>query len=115
MLIMHLTGVPLNVFRVVSTQPREEHKKRLNLLQGVVNHREAPDELRRASLVLQMTGGVEAMVAKHAASTGDPVMVSLVKGSAQNIVVTRLRRILEQCTRTRRWTLVQPRACPLGG
>ena len=94
MLIMHLIGMPPSVFRLVSTQPREENKKRLNLVQGFVKHLEAPHELRRASLVLQITGGVEALTAKHATSTGEPVMVSLVKGAAQDIVVTRLRRIL---------------------
>ena len=82
MLIMHLIGMPPNVFRLVSTQPREENKGRRNLAQGFFSHPEAPQELRRASLVLQLTGGVEALTAKHATSTGEPVMVSLVKGAA---------------------------------
>ena len=93
MLTMHLIGMPPNVFRLMSTKPREENKKRLNLVQGFFSHLEAPQELRRASLVLQLTGGVAALTAKHATSTGEPVMVSLVKGAAQDIVVTRLRRI----------------------
>ena len=68
------------------------------MVHGFFSHREAPQELRRASLVLQLTGGVEALTAARSTKLehgGDePVIVSLVKGKAQDIVVTRLRRIL---------------------
>ena len=96
MLAMHLIGMPPNVFRLMSTKPREENNKRLNLVQGFFSHREAPQELRRASLVLQLTGGVEALTAARRTDTAhgdEPVIVSLVKGRAQDIVVSRLRRI----------------------
>ena len=97
MLTMHPIGMPPNVFRFTSTKPREEHKQRLNLVQGFFSHLEAPHELRRASLVLQLTGGVEALTAARRTGTAhgdEPVIVSLVKGRALDIVVARLRRIL---------------------
>ena len=97
MLAMHPIGMPPNVFRLMSTKPREENNKRLNLAQGFFSHREAPQELRRASLVLQLTGGIEALTAARRTKLehggDDPVIVSLVKGRAQDIVVARLRRI----------------------
>jgi hypothetical protein len=94
MLSMHLIRMPPNVIRLTTTKPQEENKKRLSLVHGFFSHAEAPQELRRASLVLQMTGGVEALTARKPRSGAEPVMVSLVKGAAQEIVVTRLRRLL---------------------
>ena len=93
-LSMHLIRMPPNVFRLTTTKPQEQNRQRLSLVQGFFSHVEAPQELRRASLVLQMTGGVEALTARKPRSGEEPVMVSLVKGAAQNIGVTRLRRIL---------------------
>ena len=77
----------------MSTKPREENKKRLSLVQGFFSHPEAPQVLRRASLVLQLSGGVEALTATRPRPGEEPVTASLVKGAAQDIVVTRLRRL----------------------
>ena len=78
----------------MSTKPREGNKKPLSLVQGFFLHPEAQQNVRRASLVLQLSGGVEALTASKPRSGSEPVMVSLVKGAAQEIVVTRLRRLL---------------------
>ena len=97
MFTMHLIGMPPNVFRLMSTKPREENKKRLNLVQSFFSHQEAPQVLRRASLVMQLIGGVEALTARRRTTTAhgdEPVLGALVKGAALDIVVTRLRRIL---------------------
>ena len=47
-------------------------------------------------MVLQLTGGVEALASARRTETAhgdEPVIVSLVKGRTQDIVVARLRRI----------------------
>ena len=115
MLTMHPIGMPPNVFRFTSTKPREEHKQRLNLVQGFFEHLEAPHELRRASLVLQLTGGVEALTAARrtdAAHADEPVTVSLVNWEEHRTSSSPACGASRgQCTWTRRWRLVQPRAC----
>lgn len=94
MINVHLIVMPPIVFRVVSTKPREGDKGRPSLVQGFLSHPEAPQVLRRASLVLQLSGGVEALAATKPLPGEEPVAVSLVEGAAQAIVVTRLRRLM---------------------
>ena len=51
MLTMHLIGMPKNVFRLVSTEPREENRKRLSFVQKFFADPEAPQALRRSSFL----------------------------------------------------------------
>ena len=105
MLTMLLIGMPSHVFTLPGVNPREGNKKRLRLVHSFFSHAEAPQLLRRASLVLQLSGGVEALTARDsracrtangngARAREPPVQVSLAKGDAQAVVVNRLRRIL---------------------
>ena len=93
MFTMHLIDMPPNVLCLLSTKPREENKKRVALVQGFFSHPEAPQVLRRSSLVLQLTGGVEALTATKPLAGEDPVIVCMVKGAAQGVVGTRLQRL----------------------
>ena len=95
MLAMHLIGAPLSVLKLVSTTPREENQKRLKLVHSFFNHAEAAQTLRRASLVLQLSGGVEALTARLTETEPgeEPVLVRLAKGAAHDLVVERLRRL----------------------
>ena len=93
MLAMHFIGMVPKCFRVLSTKPREETKKRIALVQGFLAHPEAPQVLRRSSLILQLTGGVEALTATTPRAGEDPVLVSLVKGAVDDVVTTRLQRL----------------------
>ena len=89
----HAHHAPHRLFRLMSTKPWEENKKRLSLVLGFFLHPEAPQVLRRASFVLQLSGGVEALTSTKPRTGEEPVTVFLVKGAAQVIVVTRLRRL----------------------
>ena len=93
MLAMHLIGAPSRVIKLVSTKPREENKKRLTLVHGFFSHAEAAQTLRRASLALQLSGGVEALTARRTVHSEEPMIVRLSKGAAQDLVVQRLRRL----------------------
>ena len=93
MLAMHFIGMVPKCFRVLSTKPREENKKRIALVQGFFAHPEASQVLRRSSLILQLTGGVEALTATTPRAGEDPVLVSLVKGAVDDVVTTRLQRL----------------------
>ena len=95
MLTMHLVGMAGDVFRVHSAKPREENSKRIALVCGFFSHPEAAQVLRRSSLVLQLSSAVEAVTATtRCRAEEEPVMVKLVKGGAQDVVVSRLRRII---------------------
>ena len=99
MLAMHLIGVPKNVFRLRSTRPREENTKRLSFVQKFFADPEAAQALRRSSLVLQLSGGVEALTASIPREGEEPVIVALVKGAAHDIVNSRLRRLFRAMPR----------------
>ena len=91
---MLLIGMPAPVFALAGTKPREENRKRLRLVQAFFAHAEAPQVLRRASLVLQLSGGVEALTATMPKPGERPVLVALASGEAATIVVRRVRRLL---------------------
>ena len=65
----------------------------MNLAHGFFSHAEAAQTLRRASLVLQLSGGVEALTARHTVHGDEPMVVRLAKGAAHDVVVERLRRL----------------------
>jgi hypothetical protein len=94
MLTMHLVGMPKHAFRVRSIKPREKAQKRLVNVLAFFKHPQAPQALRRASLVLQLTGGVEALTSSKVERGARPVMVKLCNGDVHDLVATRLQRLL---------------------
>ena len=94
MLTMSLLDMPKRAFIVTTTKPRELNRKRLQAVQGFFAHPQAFQELRRASLVLQLTGGVEALTCRVPQDGELPVFVALAKGSAHDVVSQRLQRLL---------------------
>jgi len=94
MLSMHLLDIPKHVLVLEKTKPRELNRKRLQAVHSFFSHPEAGQELRRASMVLQLTGGVEAVTARVPKAGELPVLVSLAQGSAHKVVSERLQRLL---------------------
>ncbi len=92
MLLMALLDMPSTALVVRRVRPREENAKRLKKIQDFFLNAEAMQALRRASLCLQLTGGVEAFMATK--PEGDPPVVALVNGDAHNLVVARLSRLM---------------------
>jgi len=94
MLTMSLLDMPRKAFVLKTTKPRPANQKRLSSIQSFFGHPRAPQELRRASLVMQLSGGVEALTARNVKDGEDPVLVSLNKGAAHDVVSSRLEHIL---------------------
>ena len=95
MLTMDIIGLPQHLLKLSTMKPQEENQKRLKLLQGFFSSPEAKQALRRASLVLQLTGGVEALSSAKVKEAGDPPrIVSFVRGEAHKLVDHRLRHLL---------------------
>jgi hypothetical protein len=93
MLTMDLLGLPLNVFKLTKVKPREENQQRLKIVRDFFSDPEASQVLRRAALVFQLTGGLEAFTAAKPKEGQPPPVVAFAKGEAQNIVEQRLRRL----------------------
>ena len=95
MLTMDLIGMPLEVFKLNKIKPREENQKRLKSVRNFFSDPEAKQVLRRASLVLQLTGGLEAFTAAKPKQEGEgpPPVVAFLKGEAHALVEERLQRL----------------------
>jgi hypothetical protein len=94
MLTMDLIGMPRNkVFMLSKIKPREENQKRLKNVHKFFCNPEAKQVLRRASLVLQLTGGLEALTASKPKEGQPPPIVSFAKGVAHDLVAKRLKRL----------------------
>ena len=63
MLTMDIIGLPQSLLKLGQIQPQEDNKKRLKLVARFLEKPEGKQALRRASLVLQLTGGLEAITA----------------------------------------------------
>ena len=86
-------GLPHNLFTMVKIKPQPQNQKRLKLVTRFFERPAAKQALRRASLVLQLTGGLEAITASKAKEGELPRIVALVKGEAHTLVVKRLQRL----------------------
>ena len=93
MLTMDLIGLPQNMLKLEKIKPQEENQKRLKLVVRFFSRPEAKQALRRASLVLQLTGGLEAMVSSKVKEGQPPKIVSFVKGEAHAMIADRLLRL----------------------
>ena len=93
MLCMDLIGLPLEVFKLDKIKPQEENQKRLKKVAQFFSNPAARQSLRRASLVLQLTGGLEALTAAEAKEGKPPQVVTFVNGYAHDLVEKRLRRL----------------------
>jgi len=90
MLTMHLLGLPQAAFVVQGVVPRKENQKRLRNIQTFFADGRCMQALRRASLVLQLTGGVESMMA----TKNVPSVVRIVNGEAHGSISDRLGHLL---------------------
>ena len=93
MLTMDIIGLPQSLLKLGKVNPQEDNKKRLKLVVRFFEKAEGKQALRRASLVLQLTGGLEAMTASKDKEGAQPKIVGMVKGEAHNLVVKRLQRL----------------------
>ena len=93
MLFTHLIGMPKEVIRLVATKPREGNQKRITAVQKFFADPNAGQLLRRSSLALQLSGGLEALTCKKPKQGERPTIVGLVEGAADDLVQTRLRRL----------------------
>ena len=93
MLTMDLIGLPQNMLKLENIKPQEENQKRLKLVVRFFSMPEAKQALRRASLVLQLTGGLEAMASSKVKEGQPPKIVSFVKGEAHAMIANRLLRL----------------------
>ena len=91
MLTMGIIGLPSNVFRVFSCTPREENQKRICRVLAFYRDPEAPQALRRASLVLQLTGVVEALTSSKPKEGEPPLAVALARGDGHRLVTDRMQ------------------------
>ena len=83
MLTIDIIGVlPQNLIKMKKIKPQEENQKRLKLVGKFFERPEAKQALRRASLVFQLTGGLEAIASSKAKAGEPPRIVAMVKGEA---------------------------------
>ena len=94
MVLVSILGLASEVFVVQRVEPRPENAKRLTAIQKFFRDASAMQALRRASLNLQLTGGVEALMASSGKDGEPPPVVRLVNGVVHAVVVERLRRLL---------------------
>lgn len=94
MLTMSVIRFPENAFILKTVKPRQENQKRLRRVSQFFAHVEAPQLLRRASLVLQLVGAVEAVASSKPNDGELPLAVSLAKGDWHDLVVERLQRLI---------------------
>jgi len=91
-----MIGMPQAAFKVLGIKMRTLGQTRLRKVLRFFADPHADQAVRRASLVLQITGGVEACLSRNPKSaTGEvPTAVLLVKQEVHAIVASRLARIL---------------------
>ena len=99
MLTMHLLAMPQAAFVVKGVVPRKDNQKRLKNIQKFFANDDSMQALRRASLVLQLTGGVEAIMASKPKAGEPPPVVRIVgdginPGEAHQSVSNRFAHIL---------------------
>ena len=93
MLTMDLINMPLEVFVLRNVKPREDNQKRLNAVRAFFSEEEAKQVLRRSSMVLQLTGGLEALTAAKPKEGQPPKVVTLATDVATDLITYRLCRL----------------------
>ena len=97
MLTMAIVAMPPAAFVVTRTKPRKEGQKRLRKVHEFFGDSACDQALRRASLIFQLTGGVEARMSKNP-KVGDetvtPAVVAVVNEEVHRLVAKRLGRVL---------------------
>ena len=91
MLTMELIGMPQVVFRLARIRPREENQRQLKNVSDFFRQEEAKQLVRRASLVLQLTGGLEASTASNPDEGQPPPILHFATGDAHSNLQFRLR------------------------
>ena len=91
MLTMSLIGMPLQVFKLLKIKPHEANQKRLKKVQAFFSLPGSKQLLRRASLVLQLTGGLEELTASKAEEGKPPPIVQFANGACHHLVSDRLQ------------------------
>jgi len=82
-----------------ATGAQPQNQLRLKKVLRFFANRDCDQALRRSSLVLQLTGGVEAFMSKGEKDGEEPKVVSLVRGVVHLEVLRRLRRIMAELHR----------------
>ena len=78
----------------VKSSAREITQKRLKNVHSFFKKWSASQALRRASLILQLTGGVEGFVSAEPKEGAPPTVAAILQGQAHAIVNERLQRLL---------------------
>ena len=93
MVTMDLLRIPHTALAVKSSA-REITQKRLKKVHSFFKKWSASQALRRASLILQLTGGVEGFVSAEPKEGAPPTVAAILQGQAHAIVNERLQRLL---------------------
>ena len=94
MLTMVLLNLP-QAGLVTKSSAREVSQKRLKKVRSFFAKPSASQALRRASLILQLTGGIEAFMSRRPREGEPPTIVAIQKYKAHDIVDERLQHLLE--------------------
>ena len=94
MLTMALLKLP-QAGLVTKSSARDVSQKRLKKVRSFFAKPSACQALRRASLVLQLTGGIEAFMSRRPKQGEPPIIVDIQKYKAHDIVDGRLQHLLE--------------------
>jgi len=94
MLTMKLIALPQAAFEVQGVRMRTKGQTRLKKVRAFFEDPNADQALRRSSLVLQLTGTVEAEMSKNLTGDEVPTAVRLVRRELHNLVELRLARML---------------------
>ncbi len=94
MLRMALLDFPDKALKVQGVVLGKDNAKRLQIIRKLFASAAGLQALRRASLCLQLTGGVEAVLAAKPCSDHPPPVVGVANGVVHELVATRLSRLL---------------------
>jgi hypothetical protein len=110
MLTMSLLDYPCTGGFSVKPSAREDTQKRMRRVLHFFGKAAASQALRRSSLVLQLTSGVETFMSTEPAAGGTPIIVELHKGKVHEILNTALQRLLKAIHCVPRLYARQPQA-----
>ena len=91
---MNILAMPQAAFAIIGIKMRTKNQTRLKKVREFFADPNADQAVRRSSLVLQITGGVEARMSKNPSEDEVPTAVAIVAMEVHAIVKRRLARIL---------------------